>query len=330
MRIDTPFTICIGGRGTGKTFGALKHVVESKTKFILMRRTQSQIDIIGKKDFSPFKALNNTLGYSITSAPVTKYNSAFYHGEKNEEGGISPAGEPIGYCVALSTFANLRGFDASDVELMIFDEFIPEPSERQIIRNEGAAFLNAYETANRNRELQGHKPLKVLLLSNANDLASPILDALGVMDTIEKMNRKRQSVYISPNKLISIIILNDSPISDAKRNTVLYRLSQNETFNDMSIANSFSADNYQYIGSRPLREYNLIISTDNICVWEHKDNRLIYITDAVRECPNHYRLTDTERKRWRRCCEWLRIEYISGRITFATFRAKYNFEGMWT
>ena len=137
-----PFNFLVGGRGTGKTYGALKVVVEDNIKFMLPRRTQAQIDFVTKSEFSPIKPINRDLGVDITAAKKTKYNTGFY---------ADDSGDPIGYASALSTMSNLRGFDASDVQLWIFDEFIPERHERPI-KNEGAAFLNAYETMNRNLE----------------------------------------------------------------------------------------------------------------------------------------------------------------------------------
>ena len=53
-----PFNFLVGGRGTGKTYGALQVGVEAKIKFMLTRRTQAQIDIVTKNDFSPFKPIN--------------------------------------------------------------------------------------------------------------------------------------------------------------------------------------------------------------------------------------------------------------------------------
>jgi len=52
-----PFNFIIGGRGTGKTYGALKHVYNTGTRFMLMRRTQAQCDLINKPEFNPFKTL---------------------------------------------------------------------------------------------------------------------------------------------------------------------------------------------------------------------------------------------------------------------------------
>ena len=42
--VRVPFLFIIGGRGTGKTYGAEKWAIESGKKFIFLRRTQSQAD----------------------------------------------------------------------------------------------------------------------------------------------------------------------------------------------------------------------------------------------------------------------------------------------
>ena len=46
LSVGVPFIFLIGGRGTGKTYGALKYAVTHKRKIMLMRRTQSQADLI--------------------------------------------------------------------------------------------------------------------------------------------------------------------------------------------------------------------------------------------------------------------------------------------
>ena len=158
----SPFIVVMNGRGTGKTFGALEYVIEHNVKFILMRRTQTQVELLRTDELSPFKAVNRIKGWDIKVNPINKYVSGVYREQDEAE-------ELCGYILALSTFSNLRGFDASDVKLVIYDEFIPEPHDRPI-KQEGNAFLNCYESINRNRELDGQPPLKVLLLSNTNTL----------------------------------------------------------------------------------------------------------------------------------------------------------------
>ena len=119
-----PFNFCVGGRGTGKTYTTLKVATEKGLRFMLMRRTQSQADLISKPEFSVFKPLNHDLGWNVEVKSISKYNSMFYteDDEENEH--------PVGYTCALSTISNMRGFDASDIQLFIYDEFIPEKHER--------------------------------------------------------------------------------------------------------------------------------------------------------------------------------------------------------
>ena len=60
-----PFNFLVGGRGTGKTYTTLKTAKEEGRKFMLMRRTQSQADLISKPEFSVFKPLNEDLGWNV-------------------------------------------------------------------------------------------------------------------------------------------------------------------------------------------------------------------------------------------------------------------------
>ena len=57
--LGLPFNFVVGGRGTGKTYTALKGCVERKEVFFLRRRTQAQTDLVSKPEFSPCKKLNS-------------------------------------------------------------------------------------------------------------------------------------------------------------------------------------------------------------------------------------------------------------------------------
>ena len=167
-----PFNFLVGGRGTGKTYTTLKVAKEDGRRFMLMRRTQSQADLISKPEFSVFKPLNEDLGWNVMVKSISKYNSMFYE----PEGDAEENPHPIGYTCALSTLSNMRGFDASDIQLLIYDEFIPEKHER-LLKNEADALFNAYETMNRNRELKGIAPIQMVCLANANDITNPMVAA---------------------------------------------------------------------------------------------------------------------------------------------------------
>lgn len=247
LKFNCPFTFIIGGRGTGKTFGAQEYSITHNVIYMLMRRTQAQTDLISKKEFSPVNPVMDHLGLFPVIESGSKYNGIIYY--KN-----SPDAEEkylCGYTSALSTFSNLRGFDGSGIDLLMYDEFIPERHER-LIKNEADAFFNVYETINRNRELQGKHPLRVLCLSNSNSLASPILSALNLVKVLERMQNKGQTEYINRESGIAIFLLFHSPISSMKSNTALYRATKNTEFSRMSLQNEFSYDDMSDVKSIPL------------------------------------------------------------------------------
>jgi hypothetical protein len=317
LSLGLPFNFIVGGRATGKTYTSLETVIEDKIKFIYMRRTQAQADLINKPEFSPFKSLNRDFGWNIGTESISKYNAGFYN-QIEQDDRIICSGAPLGFTAALSTISNIRGFDASDVELKIYDEFIPEKHERPI-KNEGSAFLNAYETINRNRELTGRKPLQCLCLANANDLANPIFMELRLVRKAEQMRRKKQEVYIDREKGIGLFILDKSPISQQKKTTALYRLTGGSNFERMSLNNDFSGEEIGRISSKPIAEYKPIVSIGEITIYEHKSNRTFYISTHLTGSPPTFGTGEAERARFIRQYKWIWDEYMENNIEFEEY-----------
>lgn len=310
-----PFIFCWGGRATGKTYGALKEAVEGGHTFGLMRRTQTQLDLISKPEFSPFKPLNNDFGWNIGIMPLSKYNGGIYKMEQ-VDGKQVCVGAPIGYTFALSTIANIRGFDGSDIEFLIYDEFIPEPHARPI-KEEHEAFLNAYETINRNRELQGRKPLQVLCLANANTLANPLFMGLELVTKAERMNRTGQEYSIDHKRGIMLVNLCKSQISEQKRETALYKLSSNTSFSKMALSNDFAGEEERgNIGSKPLKEYRPLVVIGEMCVYRHKSDNKYFISTHISGTPPTFGVGEAERVRFRRLYNWLWVAYLENRIDF--------------
>lgn len=327
--LDDPatFVICLGGRGIGKTFNVLDEILKRRLRWIYMRRTQSQIDACKLPELNPFKALNTETGSDVVVAPLGKYLAGFYHSQL-VDGCEKPVGETIGIGVALSTFANIRGVDGSDYDILLFDEFIPERHERNKIREEGLAFLNAVETLSRNRELTGKAPLKCILLSNSNDLNSPILDALGALKPLDEMIRQKKTLRRLSGGAISIRRYMDSPISKKKSLTSLYRAASSTDFAAMSLNNEFSADNYENVRSRPLQEFLPLVSIGEITVYEHKSDATYYIIEGVK-APERFTLLTNDRKSFKRSYWFLYEALLDRRVSYSTAPVKLAFESLW-
>lgn len=309
--------IVIGGRGTGKTYGFLKYSVQHDINTILMRRTQTQLDMIANDDFSPYNVINEDLGLEF---PLMYFrenkNSYNLHGAHlNEKDKFESCTECKGYGIALSTIKNLRGFSARKVKWLIFDEFIPEPHEREVPQ-EAMAFQNAYETINRNRELQGEEAVKVFLLANANNLASDIILSLDLVPIIDKMMSQGLEEWIDKKKSFGVWLLMDSPISEKKRSTGLYSVAGDE-FVNMSLNNRFSAS-FANIGPKPIREYKPLCTIGGLVFYRHKSHNTYYVTTHKSGSPKEYTFDKVGIRTWKMDHRSLILAFMRGRLYFET------------
>ena len=260
------FNMIVGARGVGKTYGLMKECILAGRKFIYLRRLKSQLDQCVSADGNPFKRLNTDNAWSITPKRTT--------------GGVlfqTAEGDLVSVGVALSTVANVRGFDYSDFDCIIFDEAVASDGERPI-NHEFEAFLNFYETVNRNRELAGEDPVQCFLLGNANRLTNPYYSGWHFMRTALKMIQGRQMVWRSGDGTRLMVLLLDSRISARKADTALYA-NASSGFLHMALDNAFRTDATQ-IRSMPLAEFNHVVSIGDIGIYRHKSKRLYYVSST--------------------------------------------------
>lgn len=302
-----PFILILGGRATGKTYGALKMMVEDNYKFMLIRRTQAQADIINIPELSPFKPICRDMHIDITTSKMSKYNAKF---EKD--------GEIIGYSGALSTFSNIRGFDGSDLDILLYDEFVSERHERPL-KAEGEAFKNAYETINRNRELEGRPPLKAICMGNTNNVANPLFLEFGLVDRAMTMQAKGEWVWKDNNRGIMMILIEDSIISKLKRNTALYIADADSAYSKMALENSFVYNEFGMIRSKPLIEYRPVVGIGEIHIYEHKSNKRFYVSTHKTGSAPYFPFGDASLKRFRNHYLWLWDEYLDEMIDFEKY-----------
>ena len=317
LREGYPFNFVCGGRGTGKTYDALRTAREEKHKFVLLRRTQTQADTVSNPKFSVFKPLNNDLGWDVQPEKLGDKQKGFVENE-----------EVLGYVLALNTLSNMRGFDASDVDLIIYDEFIPEKHERPI-KNEADALWNAYETINRNRELKGCAPVQLLCLANANDITNPVFESLNLIRIADRMQKKGNERWTDDKRGIQLIMLQRSPISQKKGNTVLYNLTHGSGFSSMALNNSFNVDR-QHVRPRPLGEYIPVCVVGELCIYKHKSEPRLYCTTHQAGVFNRkYSSSDSDRIYYRRvfCHHW--EMYISNAIDFEDVLSEKLFLHYW-
>lgn len=265
---NAAFAMVVGARGVGKTYGLMKYCLEHKRKFIYLRRLKSQLEQCANNAGNPFKKLNSDLERSIKP--------------KGSNGGVLFLEDDkiIALGVALSTVANVRGFDYSDYDLIIFDEAIASEGERPI-QHEFNAFLNFYETVNRNRELENKKPVQAVLLGNANRLTNPYFSGWHFMKTALNMLKGNQMLWRNGDGSRIMILLLNSEISSRKSETALYK-NASDGFLTMALDNAFRTDGTN-IRSMPIGEFNHIVSVGEIGIYKHKSKRLYYVSSLTRK-----------------------------------------------
>lgn len=314
-----PFLFCFGGRGIGKTYGALldarSESVKNDSGFVYLRRTQTQADMCAKPELSPFKQIDTDHAFLTEVRPITKYTSGFY----NEDGKL------LGYTAALSTLSNIRGVSMQPfVDLIIYDEFIPERHERPI-KHESDALFNAYETIARNVELSGKEPVQLCCYANANDVGNPIFTGLGIVNIVHKMNRDNRQVWEIPDRGILIINLDNSPVSVRKADTALYRLTKGSGFSEMALHNTFQNAAESEYRSVPLSECKPVVSVGELTIYEHKSNGSFFVTNHRAGSPTEYGSGDTDLARFKAAHIWLWREYLQRNVIFLDYSVELLF-----
>ena len=318
--LNKSFLLIVGGWGTGKTYGALKKVIETGGKFIYMRRLETAIEISSDEDGNPFKKLNADMGLNIQ--PVSKKKLIkFYQCDIDENGRNIPQGNVLGVALALSTFSKMRGVDFSDVDYIIFDEFILMPGERAI-ENEFSSFLRFYETVNRNRELEGKPPVKCFMLGNPNTMGNAYFLGWDLVKRWMGMEKSNKNVLTLSND-VTLVRLKDSPVSRRKKEeTSLYKI-EDEYMLENGIIAEFARSS-QNIKSLNIKECYPIVGVGKIGIYGLRSNSGFYVSGLKVKEP-YYSRTDDDLKLFRFNFGMFRLSYYSKSIIFENFDCELRF-----
>ena len=161
------FNFLYGNRGSGKTYGVLKHCVnryvKKKQQFIYLRRTLSELENIDMIFNSLIK--DNVFGDSEIKV---KGNEFFINGEV------------MGYACALSVQSSFKSIPFNDVFTIIFEEFLIDENDqyKRYLKSEVTKFKEFYETVCRlrldeNGELDPSLEPVVFFLGNAFSTVNP-------------------------------------------------------------------------------------------------------------------------------------------------------------
>lgn len=304
---EYPFIFVPAARGTGKTYGTLRYHFEHDNKILLIRRTKQEAELQARSNTTSYKTIFDDLGIDYNCNPC---GQAGY-------GSVIAGDRDVAYVASLKTFASVRGLDFSDIDYIVYDEFIAEPHVPKI-KNEGMALANLYETVNRNRELNGKKPVQLLCLANSVNMANDTFIYFGLIEEAEAMLKTDTEVSVVGNKLL--IIPQHSPISARKAETALYK-AVNEEYAAMAIHNQFILNDFTYVQRRKLSEYICLYQVGDLFVYKHKSNNEFYVTFSKAQVKQKYTSGYADLTRFRRDKFRYAGFYMDGMIRFENYRA---------
>ena len=312
-------------RGPGKTYSTLRMMIEDKKKFVFLKRTKDDVKILcagGKHgvnfDMSPFVPLNRDFGWDIKPMKIEKGIAGFYH--SNEEG--EPCGSPVGYCVALSAATDIKGFDLSECDYLIFDEFIPKAYEL-VKRNEGDALLDIYMTISRDRIKRGRGELKLICLANATSINNPTFNILDVTDTAADMDIYDQEYIYQNERKILLHNIHMDPADEPEEKSGIEVAMTGTAWHEMSFSGHFAYDDFSAVKHQRLKGYapyvSYIYKKKQVYIYR-KDGYFYSCYSRTDKCPVFNLSRENEQKRFFNEYIWeLRDACIEDKMQFTHY-----------
>ena len=313
-----PFTFIVGGRGIGKTYSAIdRAIIDYEFKFLYLRNTREQLQESVGAFGNPFKkwASDHDLDIMLEMERKHAVVKEYFMDDNQQHSKI------IGAAANLSTFENLRGIDLSNIEFILYDEFI---EDRTLTFDQYKAFLHMYETVNRNRELEGREPCKVVLLSNAQRLGNPILRGFNLIPIIETMQKTGQRSYANGPIRIELPF---SVVSEEKKKTALYQATAGTDFEKEALQNNFINDSFSGVKKVNINEYSPLFAIDGIYVYKHKSEPLFYAC-SIPANVKKYRSTDNYIVFYRLYGLKLKLAAGSDKIYYEDYSTKVDLLGL--
>lgn len=322
--------LIVGGRNTGKTYGALKYHLNNNLQTCFLKRTNKDVDLLclghrlGEKsgnyevDLSPYKSINRDLGTHIMAYKIDDGLGAFYESVDDE-----PAGKPKAYLLSLNAIHKYKGFDLSECYSIIFDEFIPQSFER-VSTKEGEQLMELYKTIARDRVERGREELKLICLANAVNVFNYTFDVLEVTDLVAEMSVKHQhEIYMEDRGIFVRLLETSEEMMQKEQKTGIYRAMSGTAWGRMAFGNEFAYNDFSNIKRSTLKNFRPLVelSYRGKSFYIYSGPTGYCMTKSKNKCLYFYNLDkemDQRRFYYEHVIDLL-SESIDGNMTFETY-----------
>ncbi|WVX89730.1 terminase [Microbacterium phage Curie] len=272
----------VGSRGEGKTFGAIKRLINRYIKygeqFIYMRRTDKELRTAIPSFFVAIEMKNifpewdfRVNGGSGEIAPRSSRDDA------------KRVWHTLVFFVPLSRAQAFKSANFSLVTGIIYDEFIKEKGYTHYLPNEFDAFMGFYSTVDRNQD-----KTVVYFLANAVTIMNPYFISLNVQPDLQ---REFSKLGIDPVTRVPYVVVHVSDNKDFKEQigqTRYARFLNGSAFGEYAIGNTFADSHQALIKRKPSSakyRYTLETKTGTFDVWQDFEEGLFYLETKRHKSP---------------------------------------------
>ena len=292
-------------RGPGKTYSVLWLAYYSNFPIIYMKRTDKDVERILKEqkeinlDPSPYAPLKKQKHIRVAGSLIDDGFGAFY--EADEEG--QPTGRLLAYVLSFNKVNTFKGNDFSEVEFIVFDEFIPQIGDR-IKKSEGELLLDLYQTVSRDRIKKGRKPLKLILFANAEQISVPVTRELEIIDDMADLNANGKThLYIAERDILLHHITDEEvPITENEKQGI-WKGMLGTAWHEKSFGGYFVHNDFSNVTSRSLKRSRPLLQikykTHFYYVYLNEDKAFYYMTSTPAKAQFSYDLNrENEQKKF--------------------------------
>lgn len=234
------FNFIVGPRGNGKTYGALKYVVNRFRKtgeeFIYLRRFKTEI----KKVNTLFSPLINNEHWNIE--------------EKNKK--FFFEGQYMGFAHALTQSVVQASVSTPNVQTIIFDEFAMKEGTYHYLHNEVEDYLlHFWNTVDRFRGC------KIIFISNAYSIINPYFSYFDI-------DFNNSNVWTNED-IIAMKVDSKEYVTEISK-TRSGRLLSQTNYGKFALDNVFKLDNYDFIAEKTSNsryKYDIVYNGLTVGVW---------------------------------------------------------------
>jgi hypothetical protein len=270
-----------------------------------MKRTDKDVSRILKEekiislDPSPYAPLKKQKGIHVGGVEIDDGFGAFY--ELDEEG--QPTGRLLSYVLSFNKVLTYKGNDFTDVELLVFDEFIPQIGER-IKKAEGELLLDLYQTVSRDRLKKGRNPLKLILFANAEQISVPVTQELEIIDDMADLDASGQThLYIEDRDILLHHITDEEvPVQECEK-VGIWKGMKGTAWFDKSFGGRFVHNDFSNVMPKRIKRSKPILEvqykTHFYYIYLNEEKAFYYMTSTPAKARESYNLNrENEQKRF--------------------------------